>query len=483
MTTTVYALSCSLVFPAGLAPGEESQSNRILVARNGKGNPVLRGSSLAGVLRNAWRQHLGVENHAPDITALDKAPEVTHWFGASAEHDGDVESRLWVSDCILDTGQTGADATERTHHLRTHHLRDRHLGRVADGGLFGLEACPPGTTTSLVLWLTDDHSAPAGIPSGEDLLQGLAAALKTGLLVGGNSNRGIGLAELEGEVRVRRWNRADLDACADLLDTKRAWLDKEALPGGEVLERSAPSSTQLRISLALQVPRGQDILVGDGQGLDAESEPQRVTAADGQDYWRLPGSSLRGLFRSYITHLAAREGKTVADSLAKHRKRKGKTVSGDALGWLFQEKEDGKRVAHPELHDTHPVASLFGSLHKAGRLHIADAFCKVSQGETEKQKRMHVAVDAISGGAVEHLLFDNFVLTAPASFDVTVLVDNPTDDDARWLAQSIRALDAGYLRVGSSKSAGRLELGCPPAAIGPQADAFLAACQGAEKEA
>ena len=47
-----------LVFPEGIAPGAGSGYNRIHLARNGLGEPILRGTSLAGVLRHGlvqWR--------------------------------------------------------------------------------------------------------------------------------------------------------------------------------------------------------------------------------------------------------------------------------------------------------------------------------------------------------------------------------------------------------------------------------------------
>jgi hypothetical protein len=72
-------------------------------------------------------------------------------------------------------------------------------------------------------------------------------------------------------------------------------------------------------------------------------------------------------------------------------------------------------------------------------------------------------LDAISGGAIEGMLFDNDVLTA-GEFNVKILVKDAKDYEAKWIAQTLKALDLGVLRIGSSKAAGRLELKDKPKA-------------------
>ena len=221
-------------------------------------------------------------------------------------------------------------------------------------------------------------------------------------------------------------------------------------------------------------------MIGDGQGLDAEIEPQRVTAADGRDYWRLPGSTLHGLFRSWYLRLAARDGENVADNV--DRFQRGEPRNGEWLGWLF-EKENRDTLSPDAIRQRYPAESLFGSLHACGRLHVADALAPVSdsrkstlelarQENAEVQLRRHVALDAISGGAIEHMLFDNLALTGPVEFPVTMLIQHPSEHEAQRLVQTLRALDMGILRIGSSKSAGRVVLTGPLHAEGPCAHVF-----------
>lgn len=483
MSRRIHGLFLPMVFPAGLAPGEGSDYNTLTIAKNGNGKPVLRGTSLAGALRHAWRTHLRSSGHSEEET-----DEREKDFFGYAQGDDDllglesrVDSPLQVSDSLLEAGAGPV--------VRTHHLRNRHTGVVADGGLFSLEACPPGTTTTVALWLRDQDDGPQ---AAADFLQTVVAILERGLTLGGKAARGIGLARLHGANGYRVYELSEVDGYAQWLDDHRAWRDLGKVPAGRPLPPGrAAEGSWLEVRFCLGIPRGQDLLIGDGQGLDHETEPQRIRAVDGKEYWRLPGASLRGVFRSWVARLAAREARPVADRAERQRRVwRGELVpsherfTGENLGWCFL--PAGERT-HGRSRTDCPVAALFGSLFESGRIHISDAYapCSVRPAEggrpgdgcPEEQLRMHVAVDRITGGAAESLLFDNTVLTAYGDgssprFEVTMCVQDPAPDEARWLAETLRALDLGILRVGTSKSSGRLSLVQPPRAMGLGSEFF-----------
>ena len=50
---TVYAVIAPVVFPEGFSVCSGGKSNALEIERNGEGVPVLRGTSIAGVLRSA----------------------------------------------------------------------------------------------------------------------------------------------------------------------------------------------------------------------------------------------------------------------------------------------------------------------------------------------------------------------------------------------------------------------------------------------
>jgi CRISPR/Cas system CSM-associated protein Csm3 (group 7 of RAMP superfamily) len=478
MNRSVHALFVPVEFPAGIAPGEGGDFNTLTVARNGRGQPVLRGTSLAGALRHAWRKHL--RNSGLEGESLEDAVKCV--FGYALGDDdgfGGEPSRLQVGDCVLHTGAAGEGGTV----MRTHHLRDRHRGSVAHGGLFSLEACPPGTHATIALWLQDDDQTPDEAPA---FLEAIIQFLASGMTLGGKAARGVGMTRLARDPVYRCYDLTDLKDHAAWLDDQFAWrADSAKIPAGRPMAvKTSAAAGVLEVHFTLAIPRGQDVLIGDGQGLEHEIEPQRVRAADGRDYWRLPGASLRGLFRGWVTRLAARDGQLVADNVQRQQRvwrgelspanESLQRMSGDNLGWCFLPQEERRQG---RAKTGCPVAALFGTLFQAGRIHIADALapCGADSDDgdrTEEQLRKHVAVDRITGGAAEGMLFENTVLTAYSDgrsprFAVTMRLQQATEREARWLADTLRALDLGILRVGSSKSSGRLALSGPPQASGP----------------
>lgn len=487
--THVHRLSFRLVFPCGVAFGEGKAHNELSLARDGQGRPVMRGTALAGILRAAWRNHLDVS---------DDDPAVTRFFGIPAgddEHEVVADPRGYVAGCAdspLEVADSLLQFGDARPLWRTHHLRCRHLGRVVDGGLFRIESVPPRSSTDVTLWLKG-----SGASEEPDFLRKLAALLSRGIVFGGNGNRGIGLGWIDGQARLRTYNLLDDGDAAEFEDDHWSWRTSGDRPiddpsgKAETVAESDIADRRLRIDLHLEIPRGQDLLVGDGQGIDCEIEPQRIRGADGNEYWRLPGATLRGALADWVKRLAARSGRHVADSFRQYvedtnqsRKRDGKWIGSLCMEPPAEQQKDWLSDLLEDLDETHPVEHLFGSLIRSGRLHISDGLAPVSRSdrsslilaaddESEVQRRMHVAVNPLTGGAVEHMLFDNLVLTAPCRFPVTILIDSPTEQEIEWLAQAFGALHHGTIRIGSSKSAGRLRLAESPTANGPLAEEFL----------
>ncbi len=124
-----------------------------------------------------------------------------------------------------------------------------------------------------------------------------------------------------------------------------------------------------------------------------------------------------------------------------------------------------------------PNRFSFGDLDHPGRLKLSDglAFCSTGK-EGEAQMRVHVAVDRVTGGAGKGLLFKNKVLTNTTStkptFQFVLQISNPNEDELRWLVKSLLALHLGILRIGSSKSSGRLELASKPIPAGTSREMF-----------
>ncbi len=437
----LYKISARIYFPEGVSPGASTLSNVQRIARNGLDESVLRGTALTGVLRSAYAQYLKVKSSAPDVKK---------WFGSESQNDVESSSKIIVSDCVIDCGTTN---------LRTHNQVNRHTGAVAKGALFSLEELPPQSETTVSITVKND--------SGDDkqalkFIRDISSILESDLIVGGSSNRGIGRLKVKGDIHM---------SCYDLdnIDGTSSWMDaeyKERLEGvqveGERVEVK-PLPDRLTINIELGVPRGEDFLIGDGQETDYALQPQKVIFQNGKQYWRVPGSSLRGVFRGWITRLAARDGKQVHDSHEQWSKHydddQSEEYKPDLIGWGFKNESDRNQYKKDPSLLQDPILDLFGSMYKKGRIHITDSFSVNESTEVDIQERMHVAVDRFSGGANEGALYNNQVfMKSNDNFPLSISVIEPTSDDINWLLKTLRALHLGILLVGSSKSSGRLEI-------------------------
>lgn len=445
MTKTIHRYSLPLVFPSGLSAGEDRSGNVITIARDGAGRPVLRGSSLAGVLRQAWRNASNGDRTLPENEKI---------FGAAkgASEAMLTPSKLQIPDVLIDCGSCRELE-------RTHQLINRHTGSVLSGALFSLEALPPQAKADLVLWLEDSGELDQ---DAERMASVFAGFFEDGLLVGGKSNRGVGLARLAAPAVYRRYDMAKSDDAAAWLDDHRNWRLGKPLSEGRKVEPESAGRDVLVVDFTLRIPRGQDCLIGDGAGFDSAVKAQEVPAVDGKTYWRLPGSSLRGVMRNWVTRLAVRSGATVADSLVCYRSFDDEKEYGRSLPWAHQTDRSHKTETDCV------ISKLFGWLNQAGRIHIADSLSP--KNEAAMQVRAHVAVDRVTGGACEGFFFQTPTLigeekVGPA-FPVRMIIRDPEEREAQWLADTLKAIHIGVLRIGSSKAGGRLALSATPEARG-----------------
>lgn len=379
-----YYLQLPLEFPEGVHFGGGDNYNSLRVARDGRGTPVLNGSSLAGMLRSIWtdfqvaNQYNTEGKSAYEIAKLrDDARlqrQVNELFGAALGSDGarenampDMQSCVKVTNYRLQTSPNlpNEKLTDEKLEMRTFHLNNRHVGSVVKNGLFSIEACPPGTRVTAGIWILDHNEV---IDSDiEQFIDVTVGAFKYGVHVGGKSNRGFGRAVVnDAEVRMLRFNLTQLDSHAAYLEAHREWRQTgKVADAGEYTGASSSKlfAESLLVELTLQIPKGQDLLVASGRASEVNAEPQCVSNASGQMQWRLPGSSLRGMFYKWFHHLDARDriannefelvdrGDAAIDYCNREYTSRGRA-------WCFQ--ADDKLDAF-EVPEAWRVTSLFGS--------------------------------------------------------------------------------------------------------------------------
>lgn len=445
----VFRVRVPVIFPEGVHPGAGGKASLLKVERDGSGQPILRGSAVAGVLRSAYASSEGASDPAV-------------WFGEAVSEEASNPSRVVAEDARFNL--------KKGHVLpvMTHNAIIRHTRAVYESALFCEERIPPGAKAAFSLVVT----CPEGeMSAAESFIKDIVALFDGGLFFGGAVARGMGRAVVtEDGASWKKYVLSNVTGAAEWLD------DQYALRQGLTIAGMLPlrvkhelSEDALRIELVLRLGRGQDLLVAEGH----EMYPMKRQHADGQEHWVLPGSSLRGLLRGWISRLAAREGLPVADDVARYQSDGPMDVA--LLGW-GGESDASVRTTFQDAPDRLkcPVMRLFGSLYAKGRVHVSDAYAKVADEGRQAQRRKHVAVDRFSGGANEGALFENAVLAGEElRFPAVIAVADPEEREIRWLAQALKALDLGLIRVGSSKASGRMTFEKPLRATGKGRDIFL----------
>ena len=243
---------------------------------------------------------------------------------------------------------------------------------------------------------------------------------------------------------MKQFDLETADGLAGFLDLMYAetWdlKDGESIPA-----KGSGIDSSFAIDVVFGIPRGQDILCSEGNN----GYPVAASLYKSGKSWKIPGSTIRGIFRGWFSRLAARDGETLSDSAENFRLTRGQRTLD-----LKDEEND-------------PVSDLFGmirqdgSSQKEGRIHISDALSDPMKDDSAAQFRMHVAIDSFSGGTNPGRLFSNYVLTDPGSkleFRSRISISEPKQKEADWLRKTLEAVQLGLVRFGSSKASGRLEI-------------------------
>jgi CRISPR-associated RAMP protein (TIGR02581 family) len=199
----------------------------------------------------------------------------------------------------------------------------------------------------------------------------------------------------------------------------------------------------------------------------------------------LPGSSLKGVFRSRaekiirtLSAIHAQENGLVYEEIVAACDPLGAKADAElrSCGHLFKEIEASRPepLSWPKLQKRACLACLlFGSTHFAGRIKVIDAYPQTVVNKEHSKKFDHVAIDRFTGGAREGAKFDARLLiheTTPKFYGKLILRDVEP-----WqlglIAFVLKDLYFGDIRVGYGKTKGygklkgvvrRVEIGTIP---------------------
>jgi CRISPR-associated RAMP protein (TIGR02581 family) len=104
-----------------------------------------------------------------------------------------------------------------------------------------------------------------------------------------------------------------------------------------------------------------------------------------------------------------------------------------------------------ELCDT---CKLFGSPYAAARVNINDLYMPSKEWNGVVQTRDGVAIDRDSEKAKDRLKYDFEVVPASATFDLTITLENATDEDLQLLCMGLSEFVHGFGFIGGKRSRG-----------------------------
>jgi len=170
----------------------------------------------------------------------------------------------------------------------------------------------------------------------------------------------------------------------------------------------------------------------------------------------VPGSSIKGLLRSYTEKIARtlnEEAACMPYMTIKDAKSDESLLKYVSCGELFKEKY-GKQDAPTSIayKDSCPICKLFGSTYFVGRLETSDAYIK-KDSEYALEERDGVGIDRFTGGAAKRAKFSLQVLSQ-GTFSSSLRIRNFELWQLSLALIALKDFLNGFVRIGYGKSRG-----------------------------
>ena len=430
----------------GIHSGQGDATHDVLLVRDANGLPALPGSSLAGVLRHAYRERHGQQASGRLFGQFGEQAQPS-WLSVSwgLVHD----SRNRPCEGLLDETELQDPLLallQDSKPLVRQRVRLEHTGAASEGGKFDVTLIPAGVryTAWLGYWCDDSDESRQHWQDLLALLGGAPLLLGHGIRSGNGHFRVHSLAQARWDLRSAQGRQA-------YVNRPRSRRDSHGL---QPLQSAAGQQATLQVELTLQAEAGWRIGGGE-RSLNTHEKPpallpqhefcvqwQNEQAHLGEHYHLLPGSALKGALRHRVAY---------------HYR----CLTGDFAGM----------GGTPETEACPAVIELFGSAENdqgvAGLLLFQDLRL---QGKSTVL--MHNRIDRFTGGVIAGALFSEEVLwQTPLTLRIGTLHPQrlaQVDGLARQaLQRALEDLASGWLPLGAGGSRG-LGVFSDPSARGPQ---------------
>ena len=416
--------------PLHCGASDESLTLDQPVSRDPFGFWNMQGSSVAGLLRAGLNS---VDSEAADTL-----------FGSMKDNSA---SLIWCSDAfVLDyDGKRACDKAVKGKSteiptgpfIRDHVKIDLKRGAAEHTGKFDEEIVPPGVRFAFTLTFDEWEKDEAQIEKCKEYFIKLCTLIKNGeIAFGGKSVSGYGFMNTV-YAQCRHFdmkNEKDVNSWLNLSDTPRF----ENNEGTEINLDNALEIIEKGLSFKLSVPFETEgpMLVGGVNTQDTEADMvclittclnYEAKSNHNQDYYTIPGSSLRGILRHRVYDVANASG-----------------LDGEKfLNNLF-----GHIKGNDDTDQT-----------KMGKISCEDCYLK-GYAPSNAQKIQHVSIDSFTGGAVKSALFDEQPLCEKFEFELNLRGQNLTASEGKMLLHALLDMCTGQLAVGGgvNRGNGRVKL-------------------------
>lgn len=196
--------------------------------------------------------------------------------------------------------------------------------------------------------------------------------------------------------------------------------------------------------------------IGSGREGDLATDMGVLKGVDGSPV--LPGSTLKGNFRTFAERLAPHLGLTACEldtALSGVSCVNDESYRKQVTDDFRSKKTDPERLQWLESH-TCDVCSLFGSPFQAGRIFFSDGILK--QWSRTYEIRDGVCIDRDSETARHGAKYDFEIVPPGTSFEITIDMENPRDKDLALVGAVLSEWETGFMLGGfTSRGLGKVE--------------------------
>jgi len=193
--------------------------------------------------------------------------------------------------------------------------------------------------------------------------------------------------------------------------------------------------------------------IGGRDTIFSPSEHPVIRTPDGQPF--IPGSSFKGAFRSTVEKLAPNIAAVWSCGLDKEDGCIG--PQGDAQKKFDKSRDpkwsDNELLSKLEKRLCH-TCKLFGSPYAASKINFADLYLTEEYIDGIIQIRDGVAIDRDSERPVKNRLFEYEVVAPSLSFNLEILLEDPTDVDLGLTCLGLSEFTGGFGYLGGKRSRG-----------------------------